>query len=211
MSTKDCGHHDDDRKQLLRRIFAAIAAFIVLILLIIFLIWVILRPTKPRFMLQDATIFAFNSSTTPNTLSLTMQVTLTAHNPNHRIGIYYHTLRAYVSYHSQQISLPTAIPDTYQGHKDFTVWSPFLFGYAVPVSPFVLLSLQQDQSGGVVMVNVKVNGRVKWKVGTWISGRYHLYVNCPAYIRFSGDRNIGIGVSSPAVKFQLLQSCSVDV
>ena len=82
----------------------------------------------------------------------------------------------------------------------------------MPVSPFAVSSLQQDRDAGTVMVNVKVNGRVKWKVGTWVSGTYHLYVNCPAYIRVSGagDRSGGIVVVAPA-KFQLLQGCSVDV
>ncbi|OIW08469.1 hypothetical protein TanjilG_03145 [Lupinus angustifolius] len=220
MSVKECGHHgDEERSALLRRIFGVIVVLIVLILFIIFLIWIILRPTKPTFMLQDATVFAFNLSSTqppsfvpiPNTITITMQVTLLAHNPNKRIGIYYQKLNVYASYRNQQISLATAIPATYQGHKDFTVWSPFLFGAAVPVSPYTLSSLQQDQNGGAVMVNLKVNGRVKWRVGNWISGRYHIFVNCPAYIRFAGDRNGGVGVVAPAVKFQVLQSCSVDV
>ena len=141
-----------------------------------------------------------------------MQVTLSSHNPNARVGVYYHALRVYASYRSQQISLATALPDTYQGHRDFAVWSPFLFGNVVPVSPFVLSSLQQDQSAaGAVLVNVKVNGRVKWKVGSWVSGRYHIYVNCPAYIIFAGDRSNVAGVVAYPVKFRLLQSCSVDV
>ncbi|KAF7805744.1 NDR1/HIN1-like protein 1 [Senna tora] len=218
MSVKECGHHDDDDdRQVVRRVVSGIVGFIVLILLIIFLIWIILRPSKPRFILQDATVFAFNLSSpvaptlTPNTISITMQVTLSAHNPNDRIGIYYHKLDVYASYRNQQISLGTLLPASYQGHKDVTVWSPFLYGTAVPVSPYVLDSLRQDQNAGGVLVNVKVNGRVKWKVGSWVSGRYHLFVNCPAYIRFAGDAANGIGVVGPAVKFQILQSCSVDV
>lgn len=226
--SKGCGHHEEERRKLLRRIFGGIIGFIILILLVIFLIWIILRPTKPRFLLQDATVFAFNlssttgdttttpsplTSPTPNTLTLTMQVTLSAFNPNYRIGIYYTKLDAYASYRGQQVSLATELPQTYQGHRDATLWSPILYGSAVPVSPYVSEVLRQDQSSGGVLVNVKVNGRVKWKVGTWISGRYHIYVNCPAYITLAGDRdgNGGIGVAGPAVKFQLLQSCVVDV
>ncbi|KAI4334191.1 hypothetical protein L6164_018910 [Bauhinia variegata] len=221
MSAKDCGHHEDEGSHLLRRIFAGILGFIILVLFVIFLIWIILRPTKPRFVLQDATVYAFNvsstgtvpspTSPTPNTLTVTMQVTLSAHNPNDRIGVYYQKLDVYASYRSQQISLATVLPPTYQGHNDFTVWSPFLYGTEVPVSPYVLNALQLDQNAGAVLINVKVNGRIKWKVGTWISGRYHIYVNCPAYIRFAGDRDQAIGVVGPAVKFQLLQRCSVDV
>lgn len=221
-NSKDCHYHEDERRELLRRIITGILSFIFLVLLVIFLIWIILRPTKPRFILQDATVFTFNLSCTgdipsptiptPNTLSLSMQVTLSAINPNDRIGIYYEKLDAYASYRGQQISLATELPPTYQGHRDVSVFSPLLFGNAVPVSPFALEVLRQDQTSGGVLVNVKVNGRVKWKVGTWVSGRYHIYVNCPAYIRLAGDKgDESFGVSGPAVKFQFLQSCVVDV
>jgi hypothetical protein len=220
--TKNCDYHEDEHRQLIRRIFAGILSFIILILLVIFLIWIILRPTKPRFILQDATVFAFNLSSTgetpssivptPNTLTLTIQVTLSSFNPNSKIGIYYHKLDAYASYRGQQISLATELPQTYQGHRDVAVWSPILYGAAVPVSPYLSGILRQDQTSGGVLVNIKVNGRVKWKVGTWVSGRYHIDVNCPAFIRVAGDKgDDGFGVSRPAVKFQFLQSCVVDV
>ncbi|KAG4968623.1 hypothetical protein JHK87_034274 [Glycine soja] len=221
MSTKECCHHDEERRQLLRRVFAAILGFILLILLVIFLIWIILRPTKPRFILQDATVYAFNLSSTgdtpspitptPNTLTLTMQVTLAAFNPNHRIGVYYTKLDAYAAYRGQQVSVATSLPATYQGHRDTSVWSPYLYATAVPVSPFTLQILQQDKTSGGILVNVKVNGRVKWKVGTWVSGIYHINVNCPAYLRLAGDRDDAIGFAGPAVKFQLFQTCIVDV
>ncbi|MED6120171.1 hypothetical protein PIB30_018570 [Stylosanthes scabra] len=214
MSVKECGHHEEESRKLVRLIMFGVGGFLFVLLLTIFIIWAVLRPTKPKFIIQDATLYAFNlSSAAPNTITITMQVTLSSHNPNSRIGIYYSNLHAHASYHNQQVTLATELPPTYQGHKDFTVWSPFLFGTAAPVSPFTLSSLQQDRATGAVVVNVKVYGRVKWKVGTWVSGRYHLFVNCPAYIRFSGsgDRSgSGIQVVSP-VKFQLLQGCSVDV
>ncbi|KAL2331900.1 hypothetical protein Fmac_019481 [Flemingia macrophylla] len=219
--TKECGHHDDERRQLLRRALAGVVGLVILILLVIFLIWIILRPTKPRFMLEDATVYAFNlsstgetpsaASPTGNSLTLSMQVSLSAFNPNNRIGIYYTKLDAYASYRGQQVSLATALPPTYQGHRDTALWSPFLFGADVPLSPFMLDILRQDTTAGGVLVNVKVNGRVKWKVGTWFSGRYHVFVNCPAYIRLAGDRHDSLELAGAAVKFQLFQSCIVDV
>lgn len=81
----------------------------------------------------------------------------------------------------------------------------------MPVSPYVLDSLQQDQIAGGTLVNVKVNGRVKWKVGSWVSGRYHIAVNCPAFIKLTCDKDNAIGVAAPSVKVQLVQSCAVDV
>lgn len=212
MSEKDCGHSHDDRKKLVRLILYAVGGLIIVVLLIIFLFWAITRPSKPSFILQDATLYAFNLSTgpsPPNALTTNLQVTITTRNPNDKIGIYYQKADVYASYRNQQISLATLLPATYQGHKDVIVWSPFLYGNSVPVSPFVAESLGQDLNAGMVMVNIKVDGRIKWKVGTWISGRYHLHVNCPAYITF-GDKSKGIA-SGASLKFQLVQSCSVDV
>ncbi|XP_059627783.1 NDR1/HIN1-like protein 1 [Cornus florida] len=210
MTAKDCGHHHhhDERRKLYRLLFACFLIFVIVVLFIIFLVWAILRPTKPRFILQDATVYAFNVSP-PNFLTSNLQVTVSSRNPNSRIGIYYDKLDVYATYRSQQITLPTLVPANYQGHKDVNVWSPFLCGNAVPVAPYLAAALSQDEMAGMVLINIKIDGRVRWKVGTFISGRYHLYANCPAYISF-GNRNNGI-VVGPAIKYQLVQSCHVDV
>lgn len=208
MSAKDCGHHEHEQRKLFRRLFTAFLAFIILILFIILLVWLILRPTKPRFILQDATVYAFNVSA-PNFLTSDFQITLSSRNPNDHIGIYYDRVDVYASYRGQQITLPTLLPSTYQGHKDITVWSPFLYGNSVPIAPYYTDALAQDQFAGTVLIHIRVNGRVRWKVGTFVSGRYHLYVNCPAYINL-GNRNSGIMVGS-VIKYQLVQSCHVDV
>lgn len=81
----------------------------------------------------------------------------------------------------------------------------------MPVSPYAMDALREDQNAGEVMVDVKVEGRVKWKVGTWESGRYHILVDCPAYVKFAGEQGSGVGVVGPAMKLQLLQTCNVEV
>ncbi|KAK6138217.1 hypothetical protein DH2020_028051 [Rehmannia glutinosa] len=211
MTAKDCGHHEENRKKIYRRLFAAFLGVTIAVLFIILLVWLILRPTKPHFILQDATVYAFNLSS-PNLLTSSLQITLSSRNPNDRIGIYYDKIDVYAAYHSQQISLPTRLPPSYQGHKDITVWSPFLYGTAVPVAPYLAVSLSQDQVAGTVLVNIRVDGRVRWKVGTFISGKYHLYVNCPAYIDFGNrNNNNNAVVVGSAMKYQLIMDCHVDV
>ncbi|KAL9228617.1 hypothetical protein vseg_004173 [Gypsophila vaccaria] len=221
MTSKDCGHDDDERSGIIRPILGGLLFLIFIVLFVVFLIWLILRPTKPRFILQDATIYSFNV-TQPNMLSSTFQITLSTRNPNQRIGVYYDRVDVYASYHNQQVSLPTRLPPTYQGHKDIIVWSPFLYGQSVPVAPYLGMSLQQDQNAGLVLMNIKIDGRVRWKVGTWISGKYRLNVNCPAIISFknkgndngngNGNGNLNSGVTFGAgIKYQLASSCEVDV
>ncbi|KAL7608246.1 NDR1/HIN1-like protein 1 [Lactuca sativa] len=212
MSRKDgCGHHQaDERRKHYRQLIGTLISVIFIILFVILLIYLILRPTKPHFTLQDLTLYAFNiSAAATTTLTSNLQITVSSRNPNARIGIYYDKIDVYATYRSQQITLATLIPPSYQGHKDITVWSPYLYGTDVPVAPYLAMSLAQDESAGTVLVNVKAAGRVRWKVGTFVSGGYRLNVNCPAYITF-GNRNSGYAVGA-AVKYQLVEGCTVDV
>lgn len=215
MTEKDCGnhHHDDDDEEssssCCRQLLTALLSLIVITLVGILIAWAVLRPTKPRFILQDATLYAFNSTRQPNLLTTTVQVTLTTVNPNHRVGVYYTRLHVSASYRNQQITLPTLLPPTYQGHKDTVIWSPFLYGSSVPVADYVAASLAVDVEEGLVPVVIKVDGQVKWKVGTWISHNYHLWVSCPAYIGF-GSRSNGVLVGS-GIKYQISTRCDVSV
>ncbi|PIA54377.1 hypothetical protein AQUCO_00900725v1 [Aquilegia coerulea] len=210
MSAKDCGNHGSSKRRLFRRLFAAFLAFIILVLFVILLVWLILRPTKPKFTLQDATVYNFNITAGQNMLSSYLQVTIASKNRNDRIGIYYDRLDAFATYRGQQITLATSIPSTYQGHDDINIWSPFLTGNSEPIAPFLASNLAQDQMAGQILVSIKLDGRVRWKVGSWTSGRYHLFVNCPAYLTF-GSKFSGVNVGGSGVKYSLDQDCSTDV
>ncbi|XVF46989.1 hypothetical protein PTKIN_Ptkin03bG0073100 [Pterospermum kingtungense] len=205
--SKDCGRHDE-KKQLVKRIFIAIFGLLVVLGIVVLLVWAILHPAKPRFILQDVSIYAFNL-TPPNYLTINMQVTVASRNPNDRIGISYQKLDIFATYRNQMITLPTLLPRTYQGHQDVTVWSPFLYCNAVPVASFLEAGLSQDMDAGLVLMHIKVSGHLKWKVGNWVSGWYQINVNCPAYISFS-DRSKSIQVGA-ARKYQLVQTCSVEI
>ncbi|XP_052177062.1 NDR1/HIN1-like protein 1 [Diospyros lotus] len=207
MSEK-CSHHRGKWRKRLRPICAGLLIFNFILLVVILIIWAILQPKKPRFVLQDATVYAFNVSG-GTFLTSNFQVTIASRNPNDKIGIYYDRLDVYATYHSQQITLYTRIPSVYQGHKDVNVWSPFVSGNNVPVAPYNGMALGQDQADGQVMITIKMDGRVRFKVNTFVSGRYHLYVKCPAIITF-GSRSTGV-VMGNAVKYQLYSRCSVTV
>ncbi|KAI3822692.1 hypothetical protein L1987_10288 [Smallanthus sonchifolius] len=208
MSVKQCSHHGDKKKKI-KRIGIGLGILAAIVLLIFFITWAILQPKKPRFVLQDATIYGFNVSA-PILLSSNFQVTVSARNPNSKIGIYYDQLNIFATYHSQQITYFTVIQPVYQGHKDVNIWSPFVYGTNVPVAPYNGAALTQDQSNGAISLVIKLNGRVRWKVGSFISGRFHLHVTCQAYIPF-GNKNSGIARVVTGVKYQLAQKCSVNV
>ncbi|CAA6673892.1 unnamed protein product [Spirodela intermedia] len=196
------------------RIVWGLVLLVFLVLLTVLIVWLVLRPTKPKFYLQDASVTFFNASSEfPNLISVSIQVVISTRNSNGRVGVYYDRLDVYAAYMSQQITPATPLPPTYQGHKDVLLWSPFLCGVNVPIAPYLAASLAQDKSDGLLILRVKILGRVRWKVGSWTSNRYRLTVDCPALLSFSGDRAVsGNGYyPSPLIRFQRTSSCSVSV
>ncbi|XP_047952778.1 NDR1/HIN1-like protein 1 [Salvia hispanica] len=201
MSEKVCDHHETVRRNRARRWAAALLTFVFVVALVVLIVWAILQPKKPRFTLQDATIFNLNISAA-NVISATVQVTVSSRNPNARIGVYYDRLSAYATYRSQQISYSTAIPNVYRARTS-TCGPPAGAGLHGPLAA-------RRAADGAVNLLVKMNGRVRWKVGSFISGRYHLHVACAAYIPVGNSKNTGIVVGN-SVKYQLSQRCSVNV
>lgn len=203
--SKDCGNHKQER--VYRQLFWCVLFIIILVLLAVLIVYLVLRPTKPRFYLQDAKVIQFNL-TQPNLLTSQLQVTISSRNPNDRIGIYYDRLDAYAEYKNQRVTVPSALPTGYQDHNDDAIWSPFLYGTDIPVGPYLTESLSQDENAGFLLIVVKVEGKLRWKVGSWVSGRYHIYVNCPAFLTVGNGKGDGGGWG---FKFQQMVTCSVDV
>lgn len=75
MTIKNCGNHGEcERRRYYRRLCACLAGFIILVLFIILIIWLSLRPTKPRFYIQDASVRELNVSSSADMLSSILQV-----------------------------------------------------------------------------------------------------------------------------------------
>ncbi|CAA0842998.1 NDR1/HIN1-like 1 [Striga hermonthica] len=205
MSEKICADHKHDVRRR-RRLLACLFALVIATVLVGILVFAILRPSKPVFTLEDATVFRLNISAAPNAISAAVQVTVSARNPNGKAGIYYESLHMYANYQSQQVTYVAAIPPAYQGPQGVDVWSPLVYGDSVPIAPYNGLALARDVAGGSVQLDVRINGRIRWRIGPVITGRVHLHVACPAVIPVGREVVVG-----GTVKYQLSQSCSVSV
>jgi len=113
MGIKDCGHHKDEKKELIKKILIGVAIVVAILVLLIIILWAIFRPKSTQFILRDATVYTFNL-TGPAELTSIIQVTVQAKNPHERVGVisYSHVI-SYATYCDQQITLPTGIPPTY--------------------------------------------------------------------------------------------------
>ncbi|GJN28254.1 hypothetical protein PR202_gb16359 [Eleusine coracana subsp. coracana] len=60
-----------------------------------------------------------------------------------------------------------SLPPVYQGHVD--VWSPVLFGPNVPLAPYLPDALGKDVANGYLIMEVKIDGRVRLVIGLSLS------------------------------------------
>lgn len=165
------------------KLLFAVFTFLLSILSIIFVVWKSLHPSRPEFSLTSANINQLNVSTS-HLLYSSIQLTLLSKNPNKKIGIYYDEMQVFASYKGQQITVYSSLPPFYQGHEDTNLLSASLTGSGLPVAPSVIYLVQRDQSAGKLVLVLKAIGRLRWMVGTWVSGKYRYNVNCIATMPF---------------------------
>ncbi|KAF8413414.1 hypothetical protein HHK36_001396 [Tetracentron sinense] len=190
-SPKHCAkHHGLNVEKRYKRLFYAFSTFIVSLLSLVLLIWLILHPSKPEFHLRDADIYQLNISS-PHLLNSSIQITLFSKNPNKKVGVYYEQLQVFASYKGQQISVDASLPPFYQGHGDSNLLTASLNGTGLPVAPSFSYDVGRDRTAGKLILTLKVLGQLRWKVGTWVSGRYRFNVNCVAILAFESSVVLG--------------------
>ncbi|KAG6714376.1 hypothetical protein I3843_05G183900 [Carya illinoinensis] len=182
-SPKHCAKQGLNIDQHHKKLFFFFSTLFTSILSLILVIWLILRPSKPDFSLREADIYQLNLSGS-HLLNSSLQLTLLSKNPNQKVGIYYDELQVYADYKGQQITTYTSLPPFYQGHQDSNLLTASLVGTWLPVAPSFGYEVGRDQTAGKLVLSLKVNGRLRWKVGTWVSGKYRFNVNCVAVMAF---------------------------
>ncbi|GAA0184536.1 hypothetical protein LIER_31824 [Lithospermum erythrorhizon] len=211
ISPKHCAKKQGftNNKKFNKKFLCSFSTFLLSVLSLILLVYLTLHPKKPQFSLQQADIYQFNLSNIPNfsTLNSTIRLTLLSKNPNQRVGIYYDEIQVHASYKGQQITQNTPLPEFYQGHEDTNFLSASLNGIMLPVAPSFGYEVQRDQAAGRLMMNLKADGKLRWKVGTWVSGKYRFNVNCIAIIPFGSV----VAATSGPLRFREGTQCSTTV
>ncbi|GAU40366.1 hypothetical protein TSUD_319780 [Trifolium subterraneum] len=188
-----------------KKIFFTFSTFFTTILLLILLIYFILKPTKPQFSLQELDIYQLNLS--GPILNSSIQLTLLSKNPNQKVSIYYDEFQVYITYKNQQITSDSFVPPFYQGQQESNFLSSSLIGNSLPVAPSIGYELSHDQLSGRLSLNLKANGKLRWKIGTWVSGRYRFNVNCVSVVAFG----IGNSMNVPPLASNQGALCSTTI
>lgn len=163
-----------------------IAGLLVFAGMAILITWLVIMPHKPKYYLDHASVSQFNM-TSDGLLNTNLDFNIRTRNSNRKVAIYYDLLQAYLLYDKKQIGWST-LPQFYQGRKNTTSLQTTVTGQEVALDTGTAKDLKLEHTSGTLNLNLKLYARVRFKVGSWKSGRYTIKVRC---MHFSVGVNAG--------------------
>ncbi|KAK1290500.1 hypothetical protein QJS10_CPB18g01717 [Acorus calamus] len=171
------------RPSLLRCIIFTILAIIVLVGLAVLITWLVIRPTKIEYYVENAKITHYNL-TSKDALSATFDVSLAAYNPNRRVSVYYDNVEFSVWYVGQMV-VTRGGEAFYQPRQNVTRLDFEAAAEGVGLKGYVAGQMRRERSMGRTDLEVRLNARVRFRVGRWRSKHYKMRVRCyPVTVRF---------------------------
>ena len=133
------------------------------------ILWLTLRPSSPRFSLLAATATVHDDDASA---TIVVDAALTAHNPNAHATALYGQLRASASYAGVPLGAGAPLPPLEQPDQGDAVLSALLTSS----------TSRRPAPGGRALLRVRIEGQLRWKVASWVSGRHGLTVDCVAAV-----------------------------
>ncbi|KAM0937078.1 hypothetical protein DsansV1_C26g0195381 [Dioscorea sansibarensis] len=149
---------------------------------ILFILWLALRPHRPRFHLSSFSLPALD----PNS---PISFSVSDHNPNHNIGIFYDAIDASIFFMDREVgSVPGLSPPFYQPPNNTTE-----FRGAIPGNGSLGAGGEGKPSAGsqapdrVSGFRVELKSWIRFKVSTFDTHRHKMHVSCNAAVGADGQ------------------------
>ena len=138
--------------------------------LILFILWLSLRPHRPRFFLESFTLNQSGSAISFN---------VTDRNPNQNIGIYYEDMNGSVYYFDQRIAFGPVMFAFYQPPKSTTLIQGQLGSVAGGPVP--------SQVTGTRSLRFDLSSTIQFKVKIWDTHHHKMHVSCDLVVGANGN------------------------
>ncbi|PIA31906.1 hypothetical protein AQUCO_04700044v1 [Aquilegia coerulea] len=154
--------------------------------LVLFIMWLSLRPHRPRFHVKAFSIQGLNQATGVQNAQVSFDVT--ARNPNQNIGIYYNAMDATVYYEEKSIGQTPLLFPFYQPKKNTTWIHGELSGATLAVDSAKWQSFMDEMSKGTVVFRLDLKSRIKFKVSNWWDSKNHrMHASCQVTVGKDGQ------------------------
>ncbi|GLT90103.1 hypothetical protein SLE2022_080550 [Rubroshorea leprosula] len=171
---------------LLSFLIKLIVTAVIIVGLAALIFWLIFRPNIVKFHVTDASLTQFNL-TSDNNLHYNVALNITVRNPNKKIGIYYDRIEANAYYEDQRFATQQLTP-FYQGHKNTSYLNPSFQGQKlVLLGADGVSEYNQEKNSGVYSVDVKLNLRVRFKLGKLKTWRFKPKIECDLKVPLSSS------------------------
>lgn len=164
------------------------------------ILFLVFRPKLPKYSIDGLQITQLDLSNN-GSLYAAFDVTVTARNPNKKIGIYYvGGSRISVLYSGSKLC-EGAFPKFYQGHRNTTVLQVPLTGQTQNATALLTSWQQQRQQTGVIPLNLRVRQPVRVKLGKLKLPKMRFLVRCRLDVDSLSAQN-AVSIKSSSCKFR---------
>lgn len=168
--------------------------------LITFILWLSLRPHRPRIFLNDFNVPALGHGGNgggPENAQINFRVT--ARNSNQGIGIYYDASQVTVYYQEKSVGGYQVSTPFYQQPKNSTVFAITLSGSSLTLTESQWKQMLHDRPRGPVGFRVELASTIRFKISSWNSKHHRMRANCP----------VGLGQDGMLLPIYVDKRCSV--
>ncbi|CAL0301383.1 unnamed protein product [Lupinus luteus] len=183
-------------------IFSTLLILIVAIAITAGVLYLVFRPNLPKYSVDELRIINQFDTSGNNNLFVTFNVTITARNPNKKIGFFYVGGSQITAWYEETQLCEGSLPKFYQGHRNITVLNIPMIGQTKDTNDLVN-TLEQEQKG-TIPLNLKVTQPVRIKVGKLELFKINFRVGCNLVVdSLSANSDIKIISNSCKFKFRL--------
>ncbi|XAR65608.1 hypothetical protein NMG60_11009776 [Bertholletia excelsa] len=166
--------------------------------IITFILWLSLRPHRPRFFTEDFSVSGMAQAV--GFQGAQVRFNVTARNSNVNIGVHYDTAQQVtVYYHDQSIGTTSLLFPFYQRPKTSIEISGALSGDTLTMSNDLWTQIQGDRANGAAIFRLEVTSTIRFKVSTWNSKSHKMHANC----------DVGVGPDGSMLPSYKDKRCSV--
>jgi len=153
------------------------------------LAWLMLRPHKPRYYVDYASLSQLQLNHSEKIPNSRMDFNVTVRNPNGKMGIYYHKIEWNV-YHEAESIASSYLPPFYQRHKKTTFLHPVFTGNGTAKGLGALD--QRNLSRGPLEMKLELHAKVRFRVWFCKTWDFKMRVECDhVYVDVYQDNSHG--------------------
>lgn len=168
------------------KVLCAIFLSLLLVIgIVFFILWLSLRPHRPRFHITEFTVPGLAQTSGFENAQITINVT--ARNSNQHIGIYYDSMVGSVFYKDQPIGSTPLLDPFYQQPKTTTIVYGTFGAATLTVNSNRWKEFMDDREQGTVMFRLDITSVIRFKISTWDSKHHKMHVNCDVAVGSDGS------------------------